>query len=122
MPVSFGESGSNGRGNPEGSETFIVKNLTENGDEASDDSGASFITFSNDYAVIRNYMKEGDVANLADENEMQFSLSGADPYLEKSTKKYGNVEDVAIPIGMTWRILIRFVLCAIDFEFCLFWT
>ena len=33
---------------------------TEYSDEASDESGASFVTFSNDYATIRNFMKEGD--------------------------------------------------------------
>ena len=33
---------------------------TEYNDEASDESGASFVTFSNDYATIRNFMKDGD--------------------------------------------------------------
>lgn len=35
---------------------------SEYSEEASDDSGASFVTFSNDYATIRNFMKDGDVA------------------------------------------------------------
>ena len=33
-------------------------NQSEYTDEASDKSGAFFITFSNDYVVVRNYMKE----------------------------------------------------------------
>ena len=43
-------------------------NKTEYDDEeASDDSGASFVTFSNDFAAIRNYMKEGDSGEAVDD-------------------------------------------------------
>ena len=38
---------------------------TEYTDEAAEESGASFITFSNDYAAVRNHMKESDVGEDA---------------------------------------------------------
>ncbi len=49
----------------------------EYNDEASDESGASF-TFSNDYATIRNFMKEGDTAGEADVGPVSYSLSDSD--------------------------------------------
>ena len=39
---------------------------TEYADEAAEESGASFITFSNDYAAVRNHMKEGAVGKKTD--------------------------------------------------------
>ena len=39
---------------------------TEYADEAAEESGASFITFSNDYVVVRNHMKEGAVGKKTD--------------------------------------------------------
>ena len=49
--------------------------LTQTGynNEASDESGASSITFSNDYAAIRNFMKEGDTGT--EHSDTRFSLS-----------------------------------------------
>ena len=41
-------------------------NQSEYAGEASDKSGASFITFSNDYAAVRNHMKEGAVGKKTD--------------------------------------------------------
>ena len=41
-------------------------NQSEYTDEASDKSGASFITFSNDYAAVRNYMKESAAGKKTD--------------------------------------------------------
>ncbi len=46
-------------------------NNTDNTEEASDDSGASSVTWSNDYAAIRNFMKEGDTK----ESDVKNSLS-----------------------------------------------
>ena len=46
-------------------------NQTEYNSEASEDSDAFSITFSNDYATIRNYMKDGDTG----ESDTQYSLS-----------------------------------------------
>ena len=43
--------------------------------EASDDSDASFVTFSNDYATIRNAMKDGDVSK---DSRAKYSLSDSD--------------------------------------------
>ena len=48
-------------------------NQSEYNEEAPGDSGASFITFSNDYATIRNFMKDGDVGEAIDPN-VQYSL------------------------------------------------
>ena len=41
-------------------------NQSEYTDEASDKSGAFFITFSNDYVVVRNYMKESAAGKKTD--------------------------------------------------------
>ena len=49
----------------------------EYSEEASDESGASF-TFSNDYAAVRNFMKEGDTAGEADIAPVNYSLSDSD--------------------------------------------
>ena len=69
LPIA--ERGSNGSGNfGDGSENLRAE-VTEYNDEASDDSDASFITFSNDYQFYRNFMKEGDVG----EPDTQYSLS-----------------------------------------------
>ena len=76
VPISIEESGSNGgRDSENGKAAFRGEGLTEYGDEASDNSGASFITFSNDYAAIRNFMKEGDVGESSEGTK--FSLSEA---------------------------------------------
>ena len=48
-------------------------NQSEYNEEAPGDSGASFITFSNDYATIRNFMKNGDVGEATDP-DVQYSL------------------------------------------------
>ena len=48
---------------------------SEYSDEASDDSGASFVTFSNDYSTIRNFMKDGDVSKDNTDPDIRFSLS-----------------------------------------------
>lgn len=50
---------------------------SEYSEEASDGSGASF-TFSNDYATIRNFMKEGDAAGEAEVGPVSYSLSDSD--------------------------------------------
>ena len=51
-------------------------NQSEYIEEASaEEQDASFVTFSNDYATIRNYMKEGDVGEKTD--SIDFSLSKA---------------------------------------------
>lgn len=50
-------------------------NQTEYNDEASEKSDASFVTFSNDYATIRNFMKDGDKGTK--DNDVSFSLSEA---------------------------------------------
>ena len=47
-------------------------NQSEYSDEASDESGASFVTFSNDYAFYRNYMKEGDKGSKYSLSELTF--------------------------------------------------
>ena len=47
---------------------------SEYNEEASDGSDASF-TFSNDYATIRNYMKEGDTNSAADVAPVKYSLT-----------------------------------------------
>ena len=82
---SFGESRSNGQGdNGDGIEN-LQTGLTENVSEASDDSGAS-VTFSNDYAFYRNYLKEGDSGE-------QYSLGDAN-------RRYGEyttpMKDIAL--------------------------
>ena len=56
-----------------GSRTDIKQ--SEYNDEASDDSGASFVTFSNDYSTIRNFMKDGDVSEDNNDPDIRFSLS-----------------------------------------------
>ena len=72
VQLPFGESGRNGRGNPgNGAQNSIE--LTEYNEEASDNSGASFITFSNDYSAIRNFMKDGDVSE--GDQQTKYSLS-----------------------------------------------
>ena len=50
---------------------------SEYNEEASDEPGASF-TFSNDYATIRNHMKEGDTNSEADVAPVKYSLSDSD--------------------------------------------
>ena len=52
-------------------------NQSEYTDEASDKSGASFITFRNDYAAVRNRMKEGDVGEEAGA-DIRYSLSDSE--------------------------------------------
>lgn len=49
-------------------------NQTEYNDEASEKSDASFVTFSNDYATIRNFMKDGDTSDAP----AKYSLSDSD--------------------------------------------
>lgn len=67
--LPFGEPRSD-RGRDFGDGTEVGRNeaLTEYNDEASDVPGASFITFSNDYATIRNFMKEGDTEYSLSDN------------------------------------------------------
>ena len=51
-------------------------NQSEYNEEASaEEQDASFVTFSNDYATIRNYMKEGDVGEEGDISPVKYSLS-----------------------------------------------
>ena len=70
LPV--GESRGYGAGdNGDGAETLQKTGLTEQSEEASDNSGASsLITFSNDYATIRNFMKDDSMIteNPAEKN------------------------------------------------------
>lgn len=78
VSVPIGTPGSNGQGN-QGNGTQNSQQLTEYNEEASELSDASFVTFSNDYAAIRNFMKEGDTG----ESETQYSMSKADDqYME----------------------------------------
>ena len=49
-----------------GHDSRNVVNQSEYTDEASDKSGASFITFSNDYVAVRNYMKESAAGKKTD--------------------------------------------------------
>lgn len=82
VPVSFGTSGSNRRGDyGDGAENLRAEEITEYNKEASENSDASSVTFSNDYATIRNFMKEGDTGER--DSDIQYSLSGnIDKYSE----------------------------------------
>ena len=62
--------------------------------EASDDSDAFSVTFSNDYATIRNFMKEGDTGER--DSDIQYSLSGIN--IDKYSLSAAGTEDIA-PIG-----------------------
>ena len=61
-------------------------NQSEYTDEASDKSGASFITFSNDYATTRNFMKEGDASKETDAG-ISYSLSDLSEADQAEAKK-----------------------------------
>ena len=98
LPVR--EPGSNGRGDfVDGSGNLRAEELTEYNEEASDESGASFVTFSNDYAAIRNFMKEGDTTEEADisapvnqqtDNDTKYSVSA-----QTALETFGTTNDFA---------------------------
>ena len=64
-----------------------------NNNEASDESGASFITFSNDYAAIRNFMKEEDTGSRYSLGYHAGDLGKAESYFQqggsRSTGHFG---------------------------------
>ena len=96
VPLPFGESRSNRPGNYGDGREAIEEHPIKYDDEASDDSGASFVTFSNDYAAIRNFMKEGDSErkySLPDSNGRQLSNEQAEYFKDSKVRdESGNLK------------------------------
>ena len=71
-------------------------NITEYNDEASGEPGASFVTFGNDYATIRNFMKEGDTGekySLSDSTGRQLSTEQQDYFKDSIVRdENGNLK------------------------------
>ena len=79
--LPFGESRGNGTGDYGDGTENLQSTLTEYNDEASDDSGASFVTFSNDCATIRNYVKDGEVSEKA---KYSMTKASAESFADKT--------------------------------------
>lgn len=87
------ESGSHGgRDSIDGTENLGQETVIEHDEEASDDSGASSITWSNDYAAIRNFMKDGDTGD-------KYSLSTSDDLAPTHGDLHISGKDVTIDFG-----------------------
>ena len=99
--LPFGESGSNGRGDYDNGREDLQAPLTENNVEASDDSDASFVTFSNDYATIRNFMKEGDTPQPEGDSDTAYSLSADNG----KVKSYAEITEEQLQLSQRERLL-----------------